>query len=313
MLLGGVLFCTGAIIDGFAKNVAMLIVDRILPGFGVGFANQVELGWCHGPSLDNGSLVLPDTPNSLIERGMKDEAITRLKKVRGVDDVEEEFNDLVAASEASKKVEHPWRNLLQRKYRPHLTMAIVIPFFQQLTGINVIMFYAPVLFKTIAFKYNASLMSAVITSGVNVLATLVSIYGVDVGEEGSSSWRAAFRCLFVVVAIFTGLKFGVSGNPSIGLTPMVRHSCGALHLHIRFGLCMVMGPIGMAFAYSGSFSSSISVIVMSIFINVFLLETKGVPIEEMSLVWKKHPFWGKYIPHDELSLGATDLEMVKKG
>jgi len=41
MLLGGVLFCSGAIINGFAKNVAMLIVGRILLGFGVGFANQV--------------------------------------------------------------------------------------------------------------------------------------------------------------------------------------------------------------------------------------------------------------------------------
>lgn len=126
-----------------------------------------------------GSLILPDTPNSLIERGKREEAMTKLRRIRGVNDVENEYNDLVAASEASKKVEHPWRNLLERKYRPHLTMAIAIPFFQQLTGINVIMFYAPVLFKTIGFEDNASLMSAVITGGVNVLATMVSIYGVD--------------------------------------------------------------------------------------------------------------------------------------
>ena len=126
-----------------------------------------------------GSLVLPDTPNSMIERGQHEEAKKKLQRVRGVEDVEEEFQDLVAASQASKTVEHPWTNLLQRKYRPHLTMAILIPFFQQLTGINVIMFYAPVLFNTIGFKTNASLMSAVITGSVNVAATIVSIYGVD--------------------------------------------------------------------------------------------------------------------------------------
>ncbi|KAF4351780.1 hypothetical protein G4B88_030141 [Cannabis sativa] len=67
--------------------------------------------------------------------------------------------------------------LLQRKYRPHLSMAILILFFQQLTGINVIMFYAPVLFNTIGFGDDASLMSAVITGVVNVGATSVSIYG----------------------------------------------------------------------------------------------------------------------------------------
>lgn len=265
MMLGGILFCAGAIINGFAQNIAMLIIGRILLGFGVGFANQsvplylsemapykfrgalnigfqlsitigilvanilnyffakiddwgwrLSLGGAMVPALiiTIGSLVLPDTPNSLIERGNHEEAKTKLRRVRGVEDVEDEFSDLVAASEASKKVEHPWRNLLERKYRPHLTMAIAIPFFQQLTGINVIMFYAPVLFKTIGFKDNASLMSAVITGGVNVVATLVSIYGVD-------RWGRRFLFLEggvqmficqVVVAIFIGVKFGVSGT-----------------------------------------------------------------------------------------------------
>ena len=58
-------------------------------------------------------------------------------------------------------------------------MAIAIPFFQQLTGMNVIMFYAPILFKTLGFGNNASLMSAVITGSVNTLATFVSIFSVD--------------------------------------------------------------------------------------------------------------------------------------
>lgn len=41
MLFGGVLFCAGAIINAAAKNVEMLIIGRILLGFGIGFANQV--------------------------------------------------------------------------------------------------------------------------------------------------------------------------------------------------------------------------------------------------------------------------------
>lgn len=41
MLFGGVLFCAGAIINALAQNVAMLIIGRILLGFGIGFANQV--------------------------------------------------------------------------------------------------------------------------------------------------------------------------------------------------------------------------------------------------------------------------------
>lgn len=43
MLFGGILFLAGALINGFAKAVWMLIVGRILLGFGIGFANQVNL------------------------------------------------------------------------------------------------------------------------------------------------------------------------------------------------------------------------------------------------------------------------------
>lgn len=41
MLFGGVFFFAGAILNAAAKDVAMLIIGRILLGFGVGFANQV--------------------------------------------------------------------------------------------------------------------------------------------------------------------------------------------------------------------------------------------------------------------------------
>ena len=176
----------GALNIGFQLSITIgILVANVLNYFFAkihgGWGWRLSLGGAMVPALiiTVGSLVLPDTPNSMIERGQHDEAREKLRRVRGVDDVDEEFNDLVAASEASMKVEHPWRNLLQRKYRPHITMAVMIPIFQQLTGINVIMFYAPVLFNTIGFGSNASLMSAVITGVVNVVATMVSIYGVD--------------------------------------------------------------------------------------------------------------------------------------
>lgn len=176
----------GALNIGFQLSITVGILIANVLNY---FFNKIKGGWGWRLSLGGamvpaiiiivGSLALPDTPNSMIERGQHDEAKEKLKRIRGVDNVEEELNDLIAASEASRLVEHPWRNLLQRKYRPHLSMAILIPFFQQLTGINVIMFYAPVLFNTIGFGSDASLMSAVITGVVNVVATMVSIYGVD--------------------------------------------------------------------------------------------------------------------------------------
>ncbi|KAL0442839.1 UNVERIFIED_CONTAM: Sugar carrier protein C [Sesamum latifolium] len=252
MLLGGVLFCAGALLNGFAEAVWMLIVGRIFLGFGVGFANQrrpqhrisalhhnrhpgcqrIELrlckikgGWGWRLSLGGamvpalivtlGSLVLPETPNSLIERGKQDDARAKLQKIRGVPNVDQEFHYLVSASEASRRVEHPWRNLLDSKYKSHLAMAIAIPFFQQLAGINAIIFYAPLLFHTLGFGADTSLITAVVTGSVNVVATAVSIYCVDKWGRRFLFLEGGIQMLIclIAVAVCVALKFGVDGNP----------------------------------------------------------------------------------------------------
>jgi hypothetical protein len=58
-------------------------------------------------------------------------------------------------------------------------MAIFCPFFQEFTGINNILFYAPVIFQAIGFGADASLYSAVITGGCLWIFTFVSIATVD--------------------------------------------------------------------------------------------------------------------------------------
>lgn len=148
-----------------------------------GWGWRVSLGGAAVPALfiTISALFLPNTPTSMLERGEFEKAKVMLQRIRGLSekDVEEEFQDIVAASMAAKAVKQPWKNLRDKQNRPSFVMSILIPFFQQLTGINVVMFYAPVLFKTIGFGDNASLLSAVITGGINVVATLVSVYGTD--------------------------------------------------------------------------------------------------------------------------------------
>lgn len=50
--------------------------------------------------------------------------------------------------------------------------------------------------------------------------------------------------------------------------------------HFKFGL----------FLFFGSF-----VVIMTIFVYKLVPETKGIPIEEMSRVWQKHPIWSRYV------------------
>ncbi|XP_052208884.1 sugar transport protein 1-like [Diospyros lotus] len=387
MLSGGTLFCAGALVNGFARNVHMLIIGRVLLGFGIGFANQsvplylsemapykyrgalnigfqmsitigilaanllnyffakISGGWGWRLSLGGavvpalifivGSLALPDTPNSLIERGKCDEARDRLQKIRGVADIDEEFNDLLAASEASKKVQHPWLNLLRRKYRPQLSFAILIPFFQQLTGMNVIMFYAPVLFKTLGFADDASLMSAVITGGVNCLATVISIFAVDTLGRRKLFLGGGFQMLIaqLVTAAAIGVKFGTSGDPgylpkwyATGLVVLicvfvsgfavswgplgwlvpseifpleVRSAAQSINVSVNmiftFFIAQIFLPMLCTFKFGLFLFFSFFLAVMTLFIFKFLPETKNIPIEEMVTVWGKHWYWKKFL------------------
>ncbi|KAF9594904.1 hypothetical protein IFM89_035065 [Coptis chinensis] len=103
-----------------------------------------------------GSFCVPDT----LDRGKNDEAKETLRHIRGTVDVDAEYKDMVVESKF-KDNEHSCKAIFSRKYRPQLVMALAIPFFQQFTGINVIMF-SPHPFRTIGLGKNTSLMSAMI-------------------------------------------------------------------------------------------------------------------------------------------------------
>ncbi|XP_041021038.1 sugar transport protein 10-like [Juglans microcarpa x Juglans regia] len=342
----------GALNIGFQMAITIGILFANLVNYGTaqikgGWGWRVSLGLAAVPAImmTVGSVFLPDTPNSILERGYTDKAKQMLRKIRGTDNVDEEFKDLVDASEAAKKVDHPWKNILEPRYRPQLIICILIPFFQQLTGINVIMFYAPVLFKTLGFGDNASLMSAVITGVVNVLATFVSIFTVDkfgrriLFLEGGAQM---FICQ-IAIGVLISLTFGVSGEGTItkGQADMVlllictyvaafAWSWGPLGwlvpseicpLEIRSAGQAINVSVNMLFTFFVAqvflamlchlkfglfFFFAVFVFIMTIFAFFFIPETKNMPIEEMNRVWKAHWFWKKYIPDDAVNISHRD-------
>lgn len=65
-----------------------------------------------------GSLIIPDTPNSLVYRGKIEQARRCLERVRGTPNVDAEFADIVEAVENGKNVNK--FAIFQKKYRPVL-------------------------------------------------------------------------------------------------------------------------------------------------------------------------------------------------
>uniref|UniRef100_A0A5B6YHE9 Major facilitator superfamily (MFS) profile domain-containing protein n=1 Tax=Davidia involucrata TaxID=16924 RepID=A0A5B6YHE9_DAVIN len=296
---------------------------------------RLSLGLAAAPALlmTVGGIFLPETPNSLIEQGLKEKGREVLEKIRGTKNVHAELQDITDASELANSIKHPFRNILERRNRPQLVIAIFMPMFQILTGINSILFYAPVLFQSMGFGGNASLYSSALTGAVLASSTLVSIATVDKWGRRALLIGGGIQMIIcqVIVAIILGLKFSSDKELSKGFSILVvviiclfvsafGWSWGPLGwtvpseifpLEIRSAGQSITVAVNLLFTFiiGQSFLSLLCALkfgiylffagwitVMTIFVYVFLPETKGVPIEEMIFLWRKHWFWKRIMP-----------------
>jgi len=311
---------------------------------------RVSLGIAGLPALfiTLGGILLPDTPNSLVQRGKLEEGRRVLKKIRGVDNVDMEFGDILTASNEAAAVKDPFRNILRRRSRPQLIISAIMQLFQQFTGINAIMFYAPVLFQTLGFKDDASLYSAVIVGAVNVLATVLAIVVVDRVGRRALLLEACVQMFLAQVALAIILAKGLHGThiasylgwiavalicvyvssfawswgplgwliPS-EIFPLETRSAGqaitvSSNMLFTFLIAQVFLSMLCSFKWGIFLFFAAWVVVMFFFTYFFIPETKGIPIEEMDLVWTKHWFWKRYVPYPEtLANGGVPMGDLK--
>ncbi|KAF2311786.1 hypothetical protein GH714_026716 [Hevea brasiliensis] len=291
-----------------------------------------------------GGIFLPETPNSLVEQGKLEEGKRVLEKVRGTKNIDAEFADLVDASNEARAIKHPFRNLLKRKNRPQLVIgAIGIPMFQQLTGNNSILFYAPVFFQSLGFGSGASLYSSVITSVALVVGALISMFYVDRFGRRAFFLEAGFEmfCYMVATGVTLALKFGqgVTLPKGIGiflviilclfvlaygrswgplgwlvpseLFPLETRSAGqsiVVCVNMIFtaliAQCFLVSLCHLRYGIFLLFAGLI--LIMSSFIFFLLPETKQVPIEEVYILFQNHWFWKRIVGD------GNQVEIVEK-
>eukprot|EP00891_Asterochloris_glomerata_P007570 jgi/Astpho2/7570/Aster-02476 len=148
-----------------------------------GWRISLGLAAIPGTILLLGGLFLPETPNSLVERGHFDKGRQVLRRIRGTQDVDVEFETIVLANEVTKTAANPWRAIFKRHNRPQLILAIAMPFFQQWSGVNAISFFAPQIFSGVTAFASAGtsgqLYAALLVNGVQWIATIITVGIVD--------------------------------------------------------------------------------------------------------------------------------------
>jgi sugar porter (SP) family MFS transporter len=198
--------------------------------------------------LFTGMLFQKESPHWLIRQDRIDEARDVLKRLRDSDDIEAEIHDV---QEVSRK-QAGTRELLSPRVRPLLFVGVLLAVFQQITGINTVIYYAPSLLQGAGFGNSAALLANVVNGAVNVGMTIVAVWLLD---------RVGRRPL---------LLSGTAGM-AVGMAITACSFLGGEHLHGALAIVAVIGLL----VYTGSFAIGLGPVFWLLIAEIYPLRIRG--------------------------------------
>lgn len=137
---------------------------------------------------------IPESPRWLVAKKKRDLAHLALQKINGKGSVEKELTDIEKSVHAGKgKIGALFKNNMFKL----LLIGIALAVFQQASGINVIMYYAPSIFKSAGFGTGSALLQTAIMGLINLIFAVIAMFFVD---------RLGRKPLMIIGSVGTGVS-----------------------------------------------------------------------------------------------------------
>jgi SP family galactose:H+ symporter-like MFS transporter len=193
---------------------------------------------------------LPETPRWLISNGRDNRGTDVLKRIRSSAEAITEANDIRAALQKQKPTLH---ELLQSGTKMAMFVGIGLAVFQQITGVNTIIYYAPTILGMAGFANASSSILATLSVGiVNVIMTAVAAVLMD---------KVGRRPLLLTGLV--GMIFGMAG-------------LGLLFLQNPTHTPIPWLPVVMLMIYIASFALGLGPIFWLLISEIYPLQIRGM-------------------------------------
>ena len=253
-------------------------------------------------------LFIPETPRFLALKGRDEKAYSILAHINGPDEARSILDQIKAT--VHEKREHIFAYGIAV-----VVIGVLLSFFQQAVGINVVLYYAPRIFENMGASGDASMMQTVVMGVVNIIFTVVAIFTVDrmgrkplliIGSVGMMIGMIALAALsftdsigmaaLVFIIIYTA-SFMMSWGPicwvliaEIFPNP-IRSQAVAIAVAAQWisnFLVSATFPSLSAWSVGGTYCIyALMSLLSALFVWRWVPETKGKTLEEMSQLWKK--------------------------
>ncbi|MBB4802351.1 sugar porter (SP) family MFS transporter [Flavobacterium nitrogenifigens] len=174
----------GRLVSLYQFNIVLGILMAFLSNYLLRDAGENAWRWMLGimafPAFLYTIIVftIPESPRWLLSQSKISEAELVLKKIdptAKIEDLMHEMHFLESENEEEKK-----ETIFSKKYRFPLMLAFLIALFNQFSGINAFLYYAPRIFAEAGLEESAALMSSVGIGITNLIFTLIGVFLIDV-------------------------------------------------------------------------------------------------------------------------------------